>query len=62
MILCIKVEFFCPKVCADEKEQRKDLYVIATSYLGQLKARKSQNQVRKTVHERQWDENNLLIY
>merc|ERR1719411_1960780 len=29
------------KVCADEKEQRKDLYIKATSYSGQLKARKS---------------------
>ena len=40
---------FVLKVCTDEKEQRKDLYVIATSYLGQLKARKSQNQVNKWV-------------
>ena len=29
------------QVCADEKEQRKDLYIKATSYSGQLKARKS---------------------
>uniref|UniRef100_A0A0K2TBN1 THO complex subunit 2 n=1 Tax=Lepeophtheirus salmonis TaxID=72036 RepID=A0A0K2TBN1_LEPSM len=29
------------KVCADEKEHRKDLYIKATSYSGQLKARKS---------------------
>eukprot|EP00096_Caligus_rogercresseyi_P010937 TRINITY_DN413_c0_g2_i2.p1 TRINITY_DN413_c0_g2~~TRINITY_DN413_c0_g2_i2.p1 ORF type:complete len:747 (-),score=245.03 TRINITY_DN413_c0_g2_i2:223-2463(-) len=29
------------KVCVDEKEQRKDLYIKATSYSGQLKARKS---------------------
>ena len=28
-------------MCADEKEQRKDLYIKATSYSGQLKARKS---------------------
>ena len=43
---CITFAF---KVCTDEKEQRKDLYVIATSYLGQLKARKSQNQVNKWI-------------
>ena len=30
------------QVCADEKESRKDLYIKATSYSGQLKARKSQ--------------------
>ncbi len=29
------------QVCADEKESRKDLYIKATSYSGQLKARKS---------------------
>ena len=29
------------KVCAEEKEQRPDLYVMATSYMGQLKARKA---------------------
>ena len=29
------------KVCAEEKEQRKDLYIKATSYSGLLKARKS---------------------
>ena len=29
------------QVCADEKDQRKDLYIKATSYSGQLKARKS---------------------
>lgn len=28
------------KVCEQEKNQRKDLYIIATSYKGQLKARK----------------------
>ncbi len=28
------------KVCSEEKEQRKDLYVMATSYMGQLKSRK----------------------
>ncbi len=28
------------KVCAEEKDQRKDLYVMATSYMGQLKSRK----------------------
>lgn len=28
------------KVCADEKEQRKDLYIKAMSYSGQLKARR----------------------
>ena len=48
-------------MCTDEKEQRKDLYVIATSYLGQLKARKSQNQVNKrvprVVHEMLIDDN-----
>ena len=32
---------FSIQVCADEKEQRKDLYIKATSYSGQLKARKS---------------------
>ncbi len=30
------------QVCTDEKENRKDLYIKATSYSGQLKARKSQ--------------------
>jgi len=28
------------KVCEQEKDQRKDLYIIATSYKGQLKAKK----------------------
>jgi THO complex subunit 2 len=30
------------QVCADEKEKRKDLFIVATSYMGQLKARKPQ--------------------
>merc|ERR1711936_1173685 len=39
--LSVVIEKRIDKVCADEKEQRKDLYIKATSYSGQLKARKS---------------------
>lgn len=38
------------KVCADEKEQRKDLYIIATSYMGQLKSRKSHMMKESDFH------------
>jgi len=39
------------KVCEQEKEQRKDLYVIATSYKGQLKARKANFMKESDFHQ-----------
>ena len=37
------------KVCAEEKEQRKDLFVMATSYMGQLKSRKPRCARKRSV-------------
>ena len=41
---------FVKQVCADEKESRKDLYIKATSYAGQLKARRSQMLKEQEFH------------